>query len=90
MLKQKGDDLEKGTFAKFLPVASYWNSCLSPSSRLIQSRGQVDIFLLEENGTFYRITSNEIVDSVPSWGRSLINKNDAVDIEVTNSPVKFS
>ncbi len=68
LIEPNGTGLQQVTDVPGFDLEPTW----SPDSNYIlfttNMTGNVDIFLLEENGTFYRITDNEAVDSVPSWG----------------------
>jgi Tol biopolymer transport system component len=68
IIEPDGTGLQQVTSIPGIEVQPTW----SPDSNYILfttlMTGNVDIFMLEENGTFYRITSNETVDTAPSWG----------------------
>jgi TolB protein len=68
LIEPTGKGLQQVTSIDGLEVEPAW----SPDSNYIlfssMMAGNADIFLLEENGTFYRITNDAAVDSSPSWG----------------------
>ena len=69
IIKPDGTGLQQVTDVPGFDLEPTW----SPDSSYLlftsnMADGNVDIYLLEEDGTFYRITSTESMESVPSWG----------------------
>jgi Tol biopolymer transport system component len=68
LIEPNGSGLQQVTSTPGFDLEPTW----SPDSNYLlfttNMTGNVDIFLLDEGGTFYRITDTDAVDSVPSWG----------------------
>lgn len=68
LVEPDGAGLQQVTSIPGLELEPVW----SPDSNYILfsslMTGSVDIFLIQEDGTFYRITNNSAVDAAPSWG----------------------